>query len=77
MANGNYIVVNGMALDAIEKIINDMGATGCPEGSIYASLIGFGIPMDEFRAMIRVLIAMRRIERRGKLLFSIRDTDAN
>jgi hypothetical protein len=56
---------------AVYDTIKEMGPEGAPSGPIYAALMGMGIRLDDYNAIIEALIKAKMVERKGHVLYAI------
>lgn len=58
-------------LDAVTDAVRAAGHAGCPEGVLYAHLMGFGCSLSQFHAMIGALVRVGRVRKEGHVLYAV------
>lgn len=56
--------------NAIVETVTEMGATGAPAGSLYATLMPLGIDLETFQKMMGALVARGTLRQDGHLYFA-------
>lgn len=60
-------------IDAISSIIKAAGPSGVPRGTIYIALMAFGASLQQFEAMMRVLVKTGYVIQKGELYHWMKD----
>lgn len=55
--------------NAIVESVQASGRDGVPGGTLYAALMTLGCTLEQFEGIMRALVTMRRVEKRGQLYF--------
>lgn len=55
--------------DAIVETVRAGGYEGAPGGILYATLMQYGCSLDQFETIMRTLVRIGRLSKRGQLYF--------
>jgi hypothetical protein len=58
--------------DAIVDVVQRGGEWGVPGGTIYVALMAHGCSLEQFEGIMRALVTMQKVERRGDVYFGRR-----
>lgn len=60
-------------IDSILEVIKSAGSSGVPGGTIYAALMGLGASLQQYEALMRVLVNTGYAHKKGDLYYWIKD----
>lgn len=68
----NKNTVNALmeVLNALVDAVRVTGKAGCPEGTLYATLMGHGCTLNQFNSIIGALVSAGRLRKEGHVLYA-------
>jgi hypothetical protein len=57
-------------LSVVADAVSAAGPAGCPEGVLYAHLMGYGCTLGQFQSIVGALVTTGKVRKDGHLLYA-------